>query len=62
MASAELPVLLFELGDPLLEVGVMGFASIARVLCCDAVAVCASLFSRLRGELRTWALPGRTFD
>jgi hypothetical protein len=51
LASPEPPILLLELGNSLLEVGVVSFAPIARVLCCDAVPVCTGLLALLRGEL-----------
>jgi hypothetical protein len=48
--GAEGTVLSLELVDALLEGVKLGLAAIARVLCCDSVAMCAGFFALIGGE------------
>jgi hypothetical protein len=50
LTSFQPPVLLFKLGNPLLEMRIVGLTPIARVLGGDAVTVGAGLFAFFRGE------------
>lgn len=58
-ACAQTTVFLLEFSDSAFEVGVVGFATVAGVLCGDAVAVGAGLLALLWGQGGAGAFSGR---